>query len=199
MSETPGRVCDDFYCPVVGRHFVSHSRCVADEDTLTRVVIHLDVDCFFAQVEERADPSLRSKPMGVQQNMEVAAVNYPARAYGLYNRISVAEAQKLCPQLVLVRGDNAVNGMQRYRSASHGVLRVVMQCLDTILPAPQQHSWVGRPVETPSFDDVFVDFTRQMAAVWEAPSSPNPANLKFPDPNSLSINNNPNTGLFLFQ
>jgi hypothetical protein len=74
------------------------------------VVVHLDIDCFFAQVEERADPSLKGRPVGVQQNMEVAAVNYEARAFGLFNRISVQEALRLCPQLTLVRGDNFVNG-----------------------------------------------------------------------------------------
>ena len=58
--------------------------------------------------------SLRGRPVGVQQNMEVAAVNYEARELGLYNRISVAEALRLCPHLVLVRGDNGINAMQRY-------------------------------------------------------------------------------------
>ena len=48
--------------------------------------------------------------MGVQQHMEVAAVNYEARSFGLFNRISVQEALKLCPHLVLIRGDNGVNG-----------------------------------------------------------------------------------------
>ena len=54
------------------------------------MIAHLDVDCFFAQVEE-VRLSLRGRPLGVQQNMEIAAVNYEARAFGLYNRISVAE------------------------------------------------------------------------------------------------------------
>jgi DNA polymerase iota len=156
---------------------------------LTHVVVHLDVDCFFAQVEERLDTSLKGKPMGVQQNMEVAAVNYEARAFGLFNRISVQEARRLCPHLVLVRGDNGVNGksanqctpsfkapnvytllrsgMQRYRNASHGVLRVVMESLDCILPARSKRSWSGRPVETPSFDDVFVLFDRSMTDAWQ--------------------------------
>ena len=62
--------------------------------------------------------SLRGRPVGVQQNMEVAAVNYEAREFGLYNRISVAEALRLCPHLVLVRGDNGINAMQRYRAAA---------------------------------------------------------------------------------
>jgi len=161
------------------------------------------------QVEERRDPSLKSRPMGVQQNMEVgmcgrethcgargaarslarwrrahhgasadaagatqvAAVNYEARAYGLFNRISVEEALRRCPGLVLVRGDNAVNGMQRYRSASHGVLRLVMQSLDDLVDAQLRASWQGRPVETPSFDDIFVRFDERMASAWQGQCS----------------------------
>ena len=51
------------------------------------MIAHLDVDCFFAQVEE-VRLSVRGRPLGVPQNMEIAAVNYEARAFGLYNRIS---------------------------------------------------------------------------------------------------------------
>ena len=139
----------------IGRSSCSLSRCAA-----------VDTDYFFAQVEERADAALKGRPIGVQQNMEVAAVNYEAREYGLYNRIGVSEAQRLCPELVLIRGDNGVNGMQRYRKASHGVLRVVMQCLDPIMPARLRDSWSGRPLETASFDDIFIKFDRKMAASW---------------------------------
>ena len=124
------------------------------------MIAHLDVDCFFAQVEELR-LGVRGQPLGVQQNMEVAAVNYEARAFGLYNRISVAEALRRCPQLVLVRGDNGVNGMQRYRSAGQRVLRCVMQSLDALgLPT----TWVGRRVERSSFDDYFIHLPESLAS-----------------------------------
>ena len=91
--------------------------------------VHFDVDYFFAQVEEVRDPS-REAPLGVRQHMEVASVNRQSQQFGLYNRISVAEAKRLCPTLVLVRGDNELNAMQRYRSASQAVLRCIMHALD---------------------------------------------------------------------
>jgi DNA polymerase-4 len=101
----------------------------------------------------------------VQQNMEIAAVNYEARAFGLYNRISVAEGVRLCPQLVLVRGDNGVNAMQRYRCAGQAVLRCVMAALDgENVPV----GWAGRLVEHASFDDFFVELPQQLAAAHEA-------------------------------
>jgi nucleotidyltransferase/DNA polymerase involved in DNA repair len=109
--------------------------------------------------------SLRGLPLGVQQNMEIAAVNYEARAFGLYNRISVQEGVRLCPQLVLVRGDNGVNAMQRYRRAGQDVLRCVMAALDAEkVPV----GWVGRAVEHASFDDFFVQLPEQLAAAEEA-------------------------------
>jgi len=116
------------------------------------------------QVEE-VRLSLRGRPLGVQQNMEIAAVNYEARAFGLHNRISVAEGVRLCPQLVLVRGDNGVNAMQRYRCAGQAVLRCVMTALDgENVPV----GWAGRSVEHASFDDFFVELPQQLAA---APAS----------------------------
>ena len=99
------------------------------------IVVHVDIDYFFAQVEELR-LGLRDRPLGVQQNMEVASVNYVAREFGLYNRISVTKAKRMCPGLVLVRGDNGVNGMQRYRAASQGVLRCVMGALDELQRSP---------------------------------------------------------------
>ena len=92
--------CEDMYCRIDGPHRVC-GRCGNSELT---VVVHIDIDYFFAQVEERERPELKKQPFGVQQNMEVAAVNYLARGFGLYNRISVKEALRRCPDLVLVRG-----------------------------------------------------------------------------------------------
>ena len=129
------------------------------------MIAHLDVDCFFAQVEE-VRLSLRGRPLGVQQNMEIAAVNYEARAFGLYNRISVAEGKRLCPDLVLVRGDNGVNAMQRYRSAGQAVLTCVMHSLDP--PGLPATSWLGRLVERSSFDDFYVQLPERLASVEAA-------------------------------
>jgi nucleotidyltransferase/DNA polymerase involved in DNA repair len=137
------------------------------------MIAHLDVDCFFAQVEE-VRLSLRGRALGVQQNMEIAALNYEARARGLYNRISVEEGLRKCPDLVLVRGDNGVNGMQRYRSAGQAVLRCVLRSLDdaAVPTAPLSRAedaaaapnWIGRPVEHASFDDFFVQLPERLAS-----------------------------------
>ena len=48
-----------------------------------RVVLHFDVDCFYAQTEELRDPSLRERPMAVSQKYLVVTANYPARQHGV--------------------------------------------------------------------------------------------------------------------
>lgn len=67
-----------------------------------RVVIHLDLDCFYAQVEAKRlgiDPSV---PLAVQQWSGLIAVNYPARHRGVKRHLNVTEAKKLVPELVCV-------------------------------------------------------------------------------------------------
>ena len=128
------------------------------------IYVHLDCDYFFAQVEEQRDPSLAAVPMGVQQNMEVASVNYKAREFGLFNRILVTEARRLCPALMLISGGNDINAMQRYRKASQGILRCIMGALDPLVDGAE---WEGRLVEQASFDDYYVEFTQRMAMALE--------------------------------
>lgn len=127
---------------------------------LSSSFVHLDIDYFFAQVEELR-LGIKDKPIGVQQHMEIASVNYVARSYGLYNRISVAKAISLCPKIVLVRGDVEVNGMQRYRTKSQEVLKCIMRALDAWtgtdddIKIPKR--WCDRRVEKASIDDFFIE------------------------------------------
>lgn len=136
---------------------------------MTEYIIHIDIDAFFAQVEEVLNPSVAGKPLGVQQNYEVASVNYAAREHGLFNRITVSEAKRLCPQIVLVQGDNSVDGMQRYRRASQHVLRVIMQELSPLIwgaTSKGEHTWEGQRIENASFDDFYLVFDDRMAQEW---------------------------------
>lgn len=71
-----------------------------------RVIIHVDMDYFYAQVEEVLDPSLRDKPVGIKQRFNVVTSNYIAREYGIKKMMLINEAKKLCPDLVLVNGED---------------------------------------------------------------------------------------------
>ena len=70
--------------------------------SLHRVIVHLDLDCFYAQVEAKRLGVHPDVPLAVQQWQGIIAVNYPARAAGVKRHLNVAEAKKQCPGLVLV-------------------------------------------------------------------------------------------------
>ncbi|KAB8312990.1 DNA polymerase IV [Erwinia endophytica] len=73
-----------------------------------RKIIHVDMDCFFAAVEMRDDPSLRDIPIAIGgshlQRGVVSTANYPARVFGVHSAMSTAMALKLCPHLKVIPG-----------------------------------------------------------------------------------------------
>ncbi|KAM9676840.1 DNA polymerase iota isoform 2-T2 [Dama dama] len=85
-----------------------------------RVIVHVDLDCFYAQVEMISNPELKDKPLGVQQKYLVVTCNYEARKLGVKKLMSVRDAKEKCPQLVLVNGED----LTRYREMSYKVTAV---------------------------------------------------------------------------
>jgi DNA polymerase-4 len=71
------------------------------------ILAHLDLDAFFAAVEELEDPSLRTKPLVVGGDPHgrgvVATANYKAREFGIHSAMSCAEALRRCPHAVFIR------------------------------------------------------------------------------------------------
>ena len=74
-----------------------------------RVIIHIDLDCFYAQVETLLNPNLKGKPVGVRQKSIVVTCNYPAREYGVKKCMLISEAKKVCPQIILVKGEDLIH------------------------------------------------------------------------------------------
>lgn len=75
-----------------------------------RKIMHIDMDAFFISVEQRDDPSLFGKPAAVCGSLSrsvVTSATYEARAYGVHAGISVQEARRRCPGLILVKGDHS--------------------------------------------------------------------------------------------
>src|SRR5438874_10716443 len=87
---------------------------------VVRRILHVDMDAFYASVEQRDDPSLGGKPVAVggrpDQRGVVAAASYEARAFGVRSAMSMAKAVRLCPALVIVPPD-----FRRYKAASTAV------------------------------------------------------------------------------
>ncbi|XP_012235758.1 DNA polymerase iota [Linepithema humile] len=106
-----------------------------------RTIIHLDVDCFYAQVEMLRHPELEGKPLGVQQKNIVVTSNYLARKYGVKKCMPLHEALNLCPNLALVNGEDLTN----YRHYSTKIFEILNQFTPL--------------VERLGFDDNFLDVT----------------------------------------
>ena len=95
------------------------------------ILAHLDLDAFFAAVEELEDPSLRTKPLIVGGDPHgrgvVATANYVARQFGIHSAMSCAEALRRCPQAVFVRPRKGV-----YSTYSKAVWETVRQVVPTV-------------------------------------------------------------------
>src|SRR5205809_3572874 len=95
------------------------------------IVAHLDLDAFFAAVEELEDPELRSQPLVVGGDPRgrgvVATANYVARRFGIQSAMSGAEALRRCPQAVFVRPRHSL-----YRQYSQVVWQAVREVVPTV-------------------------------------------------------------------
>ena len=117
------------------------------------IVAHLDLDAFFAAVEELEDPSLRTKPLVVGGDPHgrgvVATANYVARAVGIHSAMSCAEALRRCPHAVFVRPRKSV-----YSTYSKAVWDTVRQVAPT--------------VERTGLDEGYLDFGEVASGFAEA-------------------------------
>lgn len=110
---------------------------------MTPTILHVDLDAFYAAVEQRDDPALRGKPVlvgGSARRGVVAACSYEARAYGIKSAMPMAEAMRRCPKAIVVR-----HRMDRYVAASE----TFFQILGDFSPE----------VEGLSLDEAFLDCT----------------------------------------
>ena len=103
-----------------------------------RIIIHFDYDAFYASVFENERPFLKSLPFAVQQKNIIVTCNYEARRRGLHKLQLVSEAKKICPDIIIVLGED----LTRFRNAS--------KTLYTFL---QNSIWSGK-AERLGFDEV---------------------------------------------
>lgn len=109
-----------------------------------RRILHIDMDAFYASVEQRDNPSLVGRPVAVggdpAKRGVVAAASYEARAFGVHSAMAMAHAVRRCPALVIVRPD-----FQKYRAVSQQVFAI--------------YRAVTPLVEPLSLDEAYLDVT----------------------------------------
>jgi DNA polymerase-4 len=100
---------------------------------MVRRILHIDMDAFYASVEQRDNPAIRGKPVAVggdpTKRGVVAAASYEARVYGVRSAIPMSRAVRLCPALIIVRPD-----FQKYRAVSEQVFTIYREVTPLVEP-----------------------------------------------------------------
>src|SRR5712675_2055454 len=97
-----------------------------------RKIVHIDMDAFYASVEQRDDPQLRGKPVVVAwrgKRSVVCAASYEARRFGVHSAMPAIHAERLCPEAIFVPPD-----FTRYRAVSRAVREIFQRHTDLIEP-----------------------------------------------------------------
>jgi DNA polymerase-4 len=117
-----------------------------------RKIVHVDMDAFYASVEQRDDPRLRGRPVVVAwkgNRSVVCAASYEARTFGVRSAMPALTAERLCPQAVFVPPD-----FTRYRAVSRGVREILKRHTDLIEPL--------------SLDEAYLDVTENKTGLATA-------------------------------
>ena len=107
------------------------------------MILHIDMDAFFAAVEQRDNPALRHRPIvvcGDSPRAVVSTASYEARRFGIHSAMPLFQARQLCPHLVVVPGNRA-----KYAEASRSVMEII-SCFTPL-------------VEPVSIDEAYADVT----------------------------------------
>lgn len=112
-----------------------------------RVIIHVDMDCFYASIEMRDEPKLLDKPVVIARDPRktgghgvVATANYQARAFGIHSAMNAQQALKLCPKAVFVTPN-----FEKYRKVSRQIHAIFAEFSDLVEPV--------------AFDEAYLDIT----------------------------------------
>jgi DNA polymerase-4 len=117
-----------------------------------RKIIHVDMDAFYASVEQRDNPELRGRPVVVAwrgKRSVVCAASYEARRFGVRSAMAATHAERLCPEAVFIPPD-----FTRYRAVSRAVREIFLRHTDVIEPL--------------SLDEAYLDVTENKTGLATA-------------------------------
>jgi DNA polymerase-4 len=123
-----------------------------DEALISRKIVHIDMDAFYASVEQRDDPSLRGRPVVVAwkgKRSVVCAASYEARKFGVRSAMPAITAERLCPEAIFVPPD-----FVRYKEASRKAREIFEHHTDLIEPL--------------SLDEAYLDVTENKTGLTTA-------------------------------
>ncbi len=114
------------------------------DDLPIRKIIHVDMDAFYASVEQLDNPELRGKPIAVGGGGKrgvISAASYEARKFGVKSAMSGRLAEKLCPELIFVK-----TNFERYKEVSQKIRKIFLNYTDLVEPL--------------SLDEAYLDVTQ---------------------------------------
>ena len=104
---------------------------MSDQTPLVPVILHVDMDAFYAAVEVHDDPSLQGKPLIIgalpTERGVVSTCSYEARRFGVHSGMSIKDAYRLCPEGIYMHGH-----FHRYREESRKVHEILLSYTDQI-------------------------------------------------------------------
>jgi len=147
MNASKPHLADEFAC----RQYYA-SQAPIEHNAVMRKIVHIDMDAFYASVEQRDDPGLRGKPVVVAwrgARSVVCAASYEARRFGVRSAMPAIRAERLCPAAIFVPPDFA-----RYRAASRHVREIFLRHTDLVEPL--------------SLDEAYLDVTENKLGLASA-------------------------------
>ncbi|MCP4763607.1 MAG: DNA polymerase IV [archaeon] len=123
---------------------------------MSRIILHVDLDCFFAAVEARDNPEYRGKPVIIGANPKagmgrgvISTCSYEARKYGLHSAMPISQAYELCPHGIYLRGS-----FSKYYKASNEVMTILNSYSDIFKAAGIDEAYLDISDQCEDYSDV---------------------------------------------
>jgi len=134
-------------------------------EKMSKVIAHIDMNCFYASVEEKYNPELKGKPLAIAGEVKtrhgiIVTSNYEARNLGIKTTMRVGDARKICPNIKILRPD-----MPKYQQESKLIFDLVREYTDKI--------------EIVSVDEAYIDIATIQRRIYKQLGMPSSVGVSF--------------------